>query len=687
MTNHQKAKLFEIAGEPSPQLHEKAPIDPRYLVKSLHRTLRDHDGNSSLIERFDELTKIIYCKIHDERRTSNRDKQAAFDIGKGDAEAKTGRRIRSLLHELVKRTPNLFPQRFADFKISDTTIGRLAETMKSTQLSDVSGDLKGLVYEEIIKNTFDKGENQQFFTPREIVEFMVKMVGDSLRGTVCDPACGTGGFLLYVQEYLKQQGVTNGITLQGFEIDERLAWVTGINLDMNEPPYPFSCSYIEPPGTLGTEMISLYGTVDAIITNPPFGSDLSDHTALAELQLGRGRTSRRRGVLFVERCIDLLKPGGILAIIIDDSVLNSASNADTRRMIIERSHPSAVVSLPDVTFMPYASVKASILFLRKRDDSQSDEMRGGTTFFAHAAKVGRKPNGDPLYISDTDSGLPRLDSSLPEILKAWRTEQERWLSDGAAQSQNWFWATVPTRYDREFDAATFRLDPIYHNPDRYLIEQTLNSSAYPLTSLRDVCTVRQELASPWRDGEYGETVTYLGLANIEPRTGANRPEKVTRGTLRSSVNRFLPGDIVFAKMRPELRKVCLITEEVGEGFVSGECLVLTPKIDPENDLPTLLPELLAILLRSDLIHNQTEHLVTGIGRPRLSKNAVLNVRVPIPPPAVQRRLLDNYRHSDGTAKALDEEAHEAIRQAVQIRETAERTLTAGVLMPEGPFLQ
>src|SRR5690606_34907868 len=103
-----------------------------------------------------------------------------------------------------------------------------------------------------------------------------------------------------------------------------------------------------------------------ILTNPPFGSDLTDRRALAGFRTGRGRNSRRRGVLFVERCIDLLAPDGRLVIVVDDSVLNSSSNRDLRQIIRQETVVEAVISLPDVTFMPYSTAKCSILVLRKR---------------------------------------------------------------------------------------------------------------------------------------------------------------------------------------------------------------------------------------------------------------------------------------------------------------------------------
>ena len=210
-----------------------ASNDLRRLVRALNRILRDFEGNSSLIERFDELTKIIYCKVHDERDVALESKKDAFRLRMGDTDASVAARIRDLFLSLVERRPDLFPERFSHLQLEDSTIGRLVEELSRFSLASVSEDLKGLLYEEIIRNTFDKGENQQFFTPRAIVEFMVEALDSALDSRICDPACGTGGFLLHVDKHLKRNGSALDTTLLGFEIDERLSWVAGMNLDLS----------------------------------------------------------------------------------------------------------------------------------------------------------------------------------------------------------------------------------------------------------------------------------------------------------------------------------------------------------------------------------------------------------------------------------------------------------------------
>lgn len=659
-----------------------ASADLRRLVKALHRILRDYEGNSSLIERFDELTKAVYCKVYDERKSALAPQDAAFRIQSGEADITVAARIREQFLSLVKRRPDLFPERFSRLRLGDSTIRRLVEELSRFKLASVSEDLKGLLYEEIIRNTFDKGENQQFFTPRPVVEFMVQVLDSSLTGKICDPACGTGGFLLYVEKYLKQNGSTSDVCLLGFEIDERLGWVAGVNLDMHDPAFNFAVSHVNSSGSLGNSLKPNFGTIDAIVTNPPFGSDLSEKNALTEFRLGKGKASRRRGVLFIERCLDLLKPGGVMAIIIDDGVLNSPSNTDTRHLILNQSHPLAVISLPDTAFMPYASVKASILFLQKKHEEKRDTAEGNLTLFAHAEVVGRKPNGDPLLRHVQTTGRMELDSDLPEILGVWKAGSSATTPQPVWSGGNCFWTKLPPTEDTSFAKDAFRIDPAYHHPARRRADESLQSSRHPLRPLKELCELRNEVVVPSK-GLQEEDVTYLGLANIESHTGVYTPILVDSSSLRSSVKRFVSGDILFAKMRPVLRKVCLIGDDVDEGFASSECLVLTPRTNPETGVPIMLPRLLAILLRSGLIYGQLVHLVTGIGRPRVSTKAVLNVRLPVPRLAEQRRLLGLYDQSGSAARSLIEESDRALKKADQMMSRARRTLIDGILSPSG----
>jgi predicted RNA methylase len=645
--------------EPPPQPAgglRSAPIsrlELRRLVNALHRVLRDSDGNSSLVERFDELAKLIVLKVETER--SSRVAEAA-DLAAPGPDRDVAARIRTAFDLLVSASPALFPPRFGEIRLSDRAVAESVRLLAPVTLGRNGEDIKGLLFEEVVNNTFEKGDNQQFFTPASIVEFMVDFVGDWIRGEIADPACGTGGFLIAAQRKLQRAAsqLRSAARLWGLEVDARLAWAAGVNLHLHNAD-SYRILHVDGAGSLARSVVGAMPPLDLIITNPPFGSDLSDLEALDSFELGRGKKSRRRGVLFMERCLQLLKPGGVLAAIIDDGVLNAPGNADTRALLLSHADLFAVVSLPEVAFMPYASVKASVLFLQKHGGDVRRAMSMKGTFFAAAEEVGRKPSGDPLYQFNSVTRRLELESDLPEVLQAWRA--------GSSDSRLVFWARLPDAGDPKFASALHRLDPSFHHPSRIRATAMLHSSPHPLHQLSELCRLRSETVIP-AEQLPDEEINYVGLANIEPQTGVISPTVVPGSTLKSSVKRFVGGDVLFSKMRPELRKVAMAPADIGDGLCSAECLVLVPIRDGKIEF---IPEFLAYLLRSDLVYGQLVHQVMGIGRPRIRPADVLAAKVPIPPIADQRALLVALDNAEAASRALVQESARCREMASRMR--------------------
>ena len=248
----------------------------RELAK-VHKILRDTDGNSSLLERFDETTKLLFLKILSERENQTDLFNEFFE----DA-SRYANRIKKHFAAACAKAKAYIPPRFRELHLSDEAISRIGQVLRLINISASKADLKGIAYEEMLRNTFEKGDNQQFFTPRPITSFLVNLMHPFLKGNVCDPASGTGGFLV---EILKHGIYPKHIW--GFEVDERLAWVTGVNLYLNGAN-AFESVFFGNGGSLGSKGHEFFGQFHAIITNPPFGSDYSDAQELGRTPLERG---------------------------------------------------------------------------------------------------------------------------------------------------------------------------------------------------------------------------------------------------------------------------------------------------------------------------------------------------------------------------------------------------------------
>ena len=580
----------------------------RRVIGRVHDTLRDIDGSSSIIERFDELTRLLFCRVLADHH--------GLPLG-GVSD------IRASYDELLGEFGRLFPEEFRALRGSDEAIEAAMAPLATLSIgSDV--DIAGVAYEEIIRRTFDKGDNQQFFTPGPVVEFMIDLCEEWLAGDVCDPASGTGGFL--ARAALRGQAAS----LTGLEIDRRLAWVTGVNVLLHGSE-DVTARALSGGGTLGPSAETFDGTFDLILTNPPFGSEVSDQATLGRFVLGQGKPARRRGILFVEACHRLLREGGRAAIVIDDGVLNLPHAEDVREFIRARFGVEAVVSLPESAFMPYASVKTSILLLTK-DGRQPRQI-----FFGVADKVGRRPNGDEDLRYEVGKP-PALVTDLPSILDSWTGEAARSAGpDGTA-----FRAALSTE--------SSRLDTAFHHPSRAASQAALDAASVPLVPLVDICAERRETVIPSKELP-DSAIPFTGLAHIESGTGRARQELTPTASLKSGVRRYEAGDILFSRMRPGLRKVALMDQP---GFASAECAVLVVRCD-EHGEPLVHPELLATLLRSDFVFGQIVHLIAGIGRPRISQKDLRGVRIPMASATMSEQALAGLNASTAAMADLNDQ--------------------------------
>lgn len=654
-----KVDLLNSGEDQPPQDDRAQPREAEFrrLLAKIHRVIRDVDGKSNLLERLDEAVKVLFMKIQVENHT---DLPNPFDRTIMSSPSKVGKRFRECYSTLTSNVGEEFPQSHRSLKLSDDALMQLAQLLSGQKLTSLGVDIKGVAFEEMISNTFDKSDNQQFFTPKIVAEFMVKALGKRIGKTVLDPACGTGGFLI---EALK---VSPKSKLSGWEIDDRLAWIASMNLMVHESEsYEVDC--LANGGSLGRKALDHRQRFDTIITNPPFGSDFAGDD-LSLFVLGKGRKSRRRGVLFLERCLDLLSDNGRMAIVLDDGVFSQSGNEDVRKLLLDRSTIEGIVSLPVNAFQPYATVNTSIIFCKKTSKNQDKQ----TIFYARAENVGRKPNGNEDIRYD-ENGTPFLNSDLPKIL----SEFDAFLTTGKTSfSYPEAFAVSIDTHGNEFVEGGYRLDYNFHHPARHDAANSLASSAYPLVSISEVVEEIKESVTPSVDLA-DQMVHFTGLSNIDSKSGSIYQEITPANSIKSACKRYMKGDILFSRMRPNLRKIGLSRHKEA-GFASAECLVLRPRIDEENE-PVMLPRLIEQLLRSDLVYGQVMHLITGIGRPRLNSSDFRKIKLPLPPRDIQKSVLEEFDEQTREADQLRTRARKLSEQAMKLEKLGLEALSESIL--------
>lgn len=368
---------------------------------------------------FDELDKLIFCKIWDERWRDNdpKSKGQPFnfqiihypeDQQNNKAKVELEKRIRDLYEHGRKKDPEVFKD---DIKLDKHKIYTVVQYLQDINLSKTDLDAKGLAFQSFMGEFF-RGDFGQFFTPKPIVEFIVTAIGVNKDWKILDTSCGSGGFLLHALKAVRDDAneifsdeigsaswrdywhVFAEKHLFGIEINEQISRVAKMNMIIHDDGHTniITNDGLKNNRTLEIENRNLNfqdGTFDLIMTNPPFGSTIkADEVGyykeyeLFEKNLGfteikdrisddnnknKWRTSQSTEVLFLERCYKYLnEENGYLAIVVPDGILTNSSSQYVRDWLIEKFRILAVVSLPQHTFAHVkAGVKSSVLFLKK----------------------------------------------------------------------------------------------------------------------------------------------------------------------------------------------------------------------------------------------------------------------------------------------------------------------------------
>src|SRR5882762_2568165 len=242
-------------------------------------------------------------------------------------------------------------------------------------------DTKGDLYEYMLSKIATAGQNGQFRTPRHIIRLMVEMVAPGPRDVICDPACGTAGFLIAAGEYLREHHpeVLRDAKLKkhfhenvfhGFDFDNTMLRIGSMNMLLHGVENPD----IRYRDSLAQDHAGEDEKYTLVLANPPFAGSL-DYETVAKDLLAVVKTKKTE-LLFLALFIRLLKPGGRAAVIVPDGVLFGSSNAhkELRRLLVEDHKLDAVISLPSGVFKPYTGVSTAILLFTKTNSGGTDHV-------------------------------------------------------------------------------------------------------------------------------------------------------------------------------------------------------------------------------------------------------------------------------------------------------------------------
>ena len=376
------------------------------LIKALEKS---HDtiwqgGKLAPTTAFDEVSKLLFCKIKDEKGTKNNEIYK-FQIGTGEKPKDVFERINKIYEEARKEDEEVFKE---DIKLSPEVVFAVVRNIQGINFNGTDLDSKGVAFERFMEDFF-KGKMGQYFTPREIIDFCVEMIDLKNTDKVLDTSCGSGGFLLSALNKIRNEAESDYDSVEanntwhkfaennlyGIEINEQIARVCKMNMIVHDDGHT---NVISTDGLDRFEQIAKINQrfgkeqFSKILTNPPFGAMVKgaekEENYLDRFDLGKNKTNQKTEILFIERCFDFLKPGGKMAIVLPDIILTNSTLQYVRDFIMKKFKIEAIVSIPQFSFSHFgAGVKASLMFLKKKR-SEDEKLDHYPIFMAIAKRIG-----------------------------------------------------------------------------------------------------------------------------------------------------------------------------------------------------------------------------------------------------------------------------------------------------------
>jgi type I restriction enzyme M protein len=377
---------------------------------------------------FEEVFKLLIAKLWDERRCVG-----LFRVHSHEVE--TTNAIAALLKQADKAWPGILEETRP--RLTPEHLAVCVEALSKHTISDEGLEVMDSFFEFMVAKTA-KGAKGQYFTPRHVVELCVQMLRPKPTDIVLDPACGSGGFLVHTMNYIRPTLCSDKLeeycrtNIWGFDIDGRavrvakalmlLAGDGSANiLRLNSLLRPsMSGLFSDEESVLTIEDVCRsrmrrHKGFDIILTNPPFAGEVRERQVLESYGLSSKKPRIERDVLFVERCVELLRPGGRMAIVLPHNKFASGSFGYLREWLLRKARILAVVGLGRNTFLPHTHQKASVLFLQKYEETGGADA-DYNIFFGISERDGKNSKGQFILRDRPPRSLwDQVDHDLGEI--------------------------------------------------------------------------------------------------------------------------------------------------------------------------------------------------------------------------------------------------------------------------------
>ena len=451
-------------------------------LKDKIKDLEDEVLANAGVDVFEECFKLIFAKLYDELMSGQNKSRYLEFTNAGRTEFELKEAIQDLFNLANKKWKGVFDEN-TKIMLSPSHLSICVASLQSVKLFNSNLEVVDDAFEYLMSKS-SKGEKGQFFTPRYVIEMCVRMLNPHKDEKMIDTACGSSGFPVHTifnvwDKMADAEGRPKG---ELFSLDKKPDNYTeyvkdnifGIDFDEKAVRVARTLNLIAGDGHTNVlhlntldydrwdetakqdDWMRIYHEgfyrlkdlqrskgyrefdFDIVMANPPFAGDIKETRILGRYELGKndkGKTQNKvgRDVLFIERNLDFLKPGGRMAIVLPQGRFNNSSDKYIREYIAERCRILAVVGLHGNTFKPHTGTKTSVLFVQKWDDVLCPRKDDYNIFFATQQKQGKDNSGDKIYIKQSD-GTNALDGHGHLVVEQDLYNHDGITGDGIAEA-------------------------------------------------------------------------------------------------------------------------------------------------------------------------------------------------------------------------------------------------------------
>lgn len=655
----------------------KKTLKPAKNLKPIFKRILYHLYSNTNISRKEklgsEMIRLIFCKLYDEKY--DQDKPPKFKIGINDSPNDVKKKIVELWDGVKEelKEDGIY-EKTEKIVLDPKSIMHVVGELERFKLSKTDKDVVGDAFEVFAEKQFS-GEKGEFFTPREVVKMAVEMISPQPEERMLDPACGSGGFLIYALEYVwdimdknpkyRGEGVD---TLKGemarkcfYGIDKEIDLVKickgymsiigdgRSNIAMADS-LKNSEEWEDVARTIFTDGTGEGKKFNVVLTNPPFGKKIKiKHTyILKQYDLGHKwkyetkekkwvRTEKTKEtepqILFIELCVNLLEDGGRMAIVLPDGIFGNPTDGYIRDWIKDKCEILAIIDCPHITFMPHTHTKTSLLILRKWEKTKKTHY---PIFMSIVNRCGHDTRGKDLFLADGET----KDEEFSEATKIWKKHPNR----------------VITAYGRlGFTVYADKLKddiliPRYYNPETVKkIEELRASNRYEIKSIEELTKERiisiRGTGTTCNSNEYNiyDKIPFLRTSDLgswEPRNFAVQNVNEDIYLKYKDKQKLQEGDILFVKDGTyRIGETIILTKRDLKMLVQGHFLLIRSKNQKHFD-----PHLLLYLLHTPIVRQQIEEKTFVQATLSTIGNRFNEVVLPVPKSESERqKIADSMR--------------------------------------------